>query len=309
MTTDIPYPTEFELLLESYPNFNRQVTIEHEGVELGTISVSFTAKETDEEETDEHDSGVSHLYDAIISELWSLTYHYLRNDIKLAIKQAAIFERQSRSTYLTLLSFYLDEDKLLEIAQVTNLSDDEALRFIENEGPLSLRISEIQNKLYEWISDPENAASKADNFKNRLLDFGAGRTKIGGPKADLAEKYGTEWIPYMYEDIKYILKSTKQQFKAGKSKDLESLIRKGLYKTITNRIKSQEGQIPPEVLQAKKNSLKILKSSKITDPLTEVIKKRFYRNLDSPRWTPYQLALDILADFLGVSQDWIKKRI
>ena len=320
-------PSKSNFQQHSYIKFKESSPIFYEDQELGTLTIQFCPNNEKNDDTDLFD-----FYRIINSELDSYIHSYANSDIELAIKQFEILKNEPRMSFMIFVSQYLSDDKLSKLHSFFNLSDEQAKIFIATEGPLSLRISNLQEKLFEWVADPDHAGVKIHKLKKALIEYAQSTKESpdleGRSPSYFKEKLGIDWVTDAYADLRDILRAVKQNVEARVLKDFGPITKREAKKHVT-KYKKEFGHITDdefrkhlerklEEIKSDEPSLKGLlirnavtclsEESSSPGPLTEFINNdNILRNtFNSFTWAPYMLAKMIIATFLDISIETVK---
>jgi len=296
---------EFESLLETFPNLHHEIPLSYEKIELGVLSIDFNATSSEKEDP------LKKVYLWGVRPIILSIAKFLRNDIRITLD---LIERSDINLFVVML--YLKFDEYLEFHSYFSHKDEDIYDFVQTEGPISLRNSSIQDKIYAWISDQKTGRSKIQKLCDALLKHGKTQeqkpVKRGRPEYYVIKKFGTEWICKMHSDFRKLLGMVKKSKDRLQTDGLDSLIQEAFNTVIDERMKElEEDPSSHEKLQEFKEILDYYRHIEVPNPITEYIKidNELKSWFESFRWNPNELAIEIIAKMLNASSETVRNLV
>jgi len=302
---------KFRSLFERFPNFHYDIPIKYKNKEFGVISLDFKVNR-------ECEKGMENriLLAVIFSALMRMATKYLEQDIQLALRLNNQINKHLNKPDVFFVLMYLPLDDYLILSEHYIKPDDDIFEFVESEGPVSLRNDEVQYRIQEWLSDQEVSKSKLNKLNNSLLKSiklsGDKISKSGRRKTDILRILGTEWIREMYSDFRLILSKVKENRDKYPIEELDSLIEDEFTNHMKVKIKRLEGD--PDLkkkLSVLRQAFKFYQGLSLGNPISAHMEldKNFQDWFKTFNWDPHDIAREVIAKILDLSEDTIKNII
>ena len=246
----------------------------------------------------------------------------LKKEIELALRTHEKYKLRKSSLYVGLLcQFYLHPEypePILTFFDYIMNTDEDIFEIIKSEGPISLRSSNTQRRLNEWISDKNISGVKLNKLRDSLMEYALGSSyknkllKPGRPEIEETRKFGKKWIKDLYNDTTSILKiAKKKNHKYYQDEEIRELIAQAFKDFILSMRdkykKNQDGVKIKENLTRLDKALKIYEHYRIPHPIAEYIvaDDDLKTEFNAFRWEPNKFAKEIIAKILNVSMSKI----
>jgi len=164
---------------------------------------------------------------------------YLNFKDKLKEKERVKDQRINYIAYFAKL--YLPFFKSWEFDFDTSMSDKNIFNLIEKEGPIVLRMPDVERKLDDWLNDEEYLESKRKNLIDALIRYWKKSNRIkksktkSRPPNPIIRKYGSEWLKEFKNDLRIALGEVKMTNEENKWNRPAELISKAFKNVISSK--------------------------------------------------------------------------